>query len=310
MKKTILILLCGWFAIMATRAQCAAQNEAIQAGEELVYDLKFNWKFIWVAAGQAKMDMQAITYQGKPCFRSNLISVSNKQVDFFFKMRDTLTCITSSRLEPVYFRKGAEEGDRYTVDEVWFSYKNGKCIADQRRMRRERDTVKSKDQSDECIFDMLSILMRARSFDVSDYKVGDKILFDMATGTKVEQQTLIYRGRKNFKAENGVKYRCLVFSLVEYKKGKEKEVITFYVTDDKNHLPVRLDLYLNFGSAKAFLREIKGNRHPLTSIIEKYAGTDHYRRTPAFLSEQYAKFSQSPAQPSQIPAGLPPAGRT
>ena len=163
----------------------------------------------------------------------------------------------------------AEEGDRYTVDEVWFSYKNGKCIADQRRMRRERDTVKSKDQSDECIFDMLSILMRARSFDVSDYKVGDKILFDMATGTKVEQQTLIYRGRKNFKAENGVKYRCLVFSLVEYKKGKEKEVITFYVTDDKNHLPVRLDLYLNFGSAKAFLREIKGNRHPLTSIIEK-----------------------------------------
>ena len=269
MKKTILILLCGWFAIMATRAQCAAQNEAIQAGEELVYDLKFNWKFIWVAAGQAKMDMQAITYQGKPCFHSNLISVSNRQVDFFFKMRDTLTCITSSRLEPVYFRKGAEEGDRYTVDEVWFSYKNGKCIADQRRMRRERDTVKSKDQSDECIFDMLSILMRARSFDVSDYKVGDKILFDMATGTKVEQQTLIYRGRKNFKAENGVKYRCLVFSLVEYKKGKEKEVITFYVTDDKNHLPVRLDLYLNFGSAKAFLREIKGNRHPLTSIIEK-----------------------------------------
>ena len=59
------------------------------------------------------------------------------------------------------------------------------------------------------------------------------------------------------------------FSLVEYdKKGKEKEVITFYVTDDKNHLPVRLDLYLNFGSAKAFLRSIEGNRHPLTSIIE------------------------------------------
>ena len=42
MKKTILILLCGWFAIMATRAQCAAQNEAIQAGEELVYDLEIH----------------------------------------------------------------------------------------------------------------------------------------------------------------------------------------------------------------------------------------------------------------------------
>ena len=50
---------------------------------------------------------------------------------------------------------------------------------------------------------------------------------------------------------------------------KEKEVITFYITDDRNHLPVRLDMYLNFGSAKAFLTDIKGNRHPLTSIVKE-----------------------------------------
>ena len=124
-------------------------------------------------------------------------------------------------------------------------------------MRRGRDTVRARDESEGCMFDMLSILMQARSFDVDDYTVGQKIIFPMATGTKIEDQTLIYRGKKVFKAEGGVKYRCLVFSLVEYKKGKEKEVITFYITDDKNHLPVRLDLYLNFGSAKAFLKEIK-----------------------------------------------------
>lgn len=269
MKKTILILLCTWLVAISVSAQCAAKNEAIQAGEELIYDLKFNWKFIWVDAGKAKLDMQAITYRGNPCFRSSLISVSNKNVDLFFKMRDTLTCITSNRLEPLYFRKGAEEGSRYTVDEVWFSYRDGKCFVTQQRMRRGRDTVKTKDESNECIFDMLSIVMQARSFNPEEYTVGQKILFAMATGTKVEEQTLIYRGKKNFKAENGVRYRCLVFSLVEYKKGKEKEVITFYITDDKNHLPVRLDLYLNFGSAKAFLKDIKGNRHPMTSIIEK-----------------------------------------
>ena len=269
MKKIIFILLCSWFTICAAGAQCAAKNEAIQAGELLTYDLKFNWKFIWKDAGVARMDMQALTYQGKPCFRTNLVAATNGMVDFFFKMRDTLTCITTNRLEPLYFRKGAEEGDRYTVDEVWFSYKDDKCIANQRRMRRGRDTVRARDESEGCMFDMLSILMQARSFDVDDYTVGQKIIFPMATGTKIEDQTLIYRGKKVFKAEGGVKYRCLVFSLVEYKKGKEKEVITFYITDDKNHLPVRLDLYLNFGSAKAFLKEIKGNRHPLTSIVEK-----------------------------------------
>ena len=59
----------------------------------LTYDLKFNWKFIWKDAGVARMDMQAVTYQGKPCFRTNLVAATNGMVDFFFKMRDTLTCI-------------------------------------------------------------------------------------------------------------------------------------------------------------------------------------------------------------------------
>ena len=93
----------------------------------------------------------------------------------------------------------------------------------------------------------------------------------MATGRAVEKQTLIYRRKENYKAENGVTYRCLVFSLVEYvgeeKKGKRSHYLLY--TDDRNHLPVRLDMYLNFGSAKAFLTDIKGNRHPLTSIVKE-----------------------------------------
>ena len=47
MKKIIFILLCSWFTICAAGAQCAAKNEAIQAGELLTYSLKFNWEFIW-----------------------------------------------------------------------------------------------------------------------------------------------------------------------------------------------------------------------------------------------------------------------
>lgn len=268
MKRLIFIgLLC--LLAMNSHAQCAAKNEAIWPGEHLTYELKFNWKFIWVSAGKAQMDLNATTYQGKPCYKTELLAVSNKKVDFFFKMRDTLTCITTDRLEPLYFRKGAEEGSKYTVDEVRFGYKNNQCIVDQWRKRNDREPIVTKDTLDECVFDMLSILLQARSFDPTSYKKGDKLFFPMATGKKVEEQTLIYRGKENFKAENGVKYRCLVFSLVEYdKKKREKEVITFYVTDDKNHLPVRLDLYLNFGSAKAFLETVEGNRHPLTSIVK------------------------------------------
>ena len=268
MKRIVFAIMALWMLAQGVNAQCSAKNDAIQVGEDLTYELKFNWKFIWVNAGEARMTLKETQYNGKTAYQTDLLSVSNKKVDFFFKMRDTLTCITTPQLEPLYFRKGAEEGSRYAVDEVNFSYKDGKCIVNQQRYRRGKGTVKSEEVSDQCVFDMLSILLQARSFDPTHYKVGDKILFPMATGTRVEEQTLIYRGKKKFKAEDGMKYRCLVFSLVEYDKdGDESEVITFYVTDDRNHLPVRLDLYLNFGSAKAFLKTVKSNRYPLESII-------------------------------------------
>ena len=64
-------------------------------------------------------------------------------------------------------------------------------------------------------------------------------------------------------------YRCLVFSYLEKEDGKEKEIVTFYVTDDKNHLPVRIDMNLNFGTAKAYLTGSTGVRNPQTSIIKK-----------------------------------------
>ena len=101
----------------------------------------------------------------------------------------------------------------------------------------------------------------------------------MATGRRVEEQTLIYRGIKKITAENDTTYRCLIFSLVEYnKKGKEKEVITFYVTDDRNHLPVRLDMHLNFGSAKAFLEECQWLPTSSDFYCHKVNGTSSFLR--------------------------------
>lgn len=261
-----LFLLC---CSLPAKAQCEAKNDAFKSGEHVMYDLYFNWKFVWIKAGLASLTTNATTYHSKPAYRINLLAISSKKADFFFRMRDTLTSVIGEKLEPLYFRKGAEEGKRYTVDEARFSYKKGLCYANQKRTYQDGEVVETEQSDSRCISDMLSILAQARSYNPKDYKVGQRIVFPMATGRDIEEQTLIYRGVKKITAENDTTYRCLVFSLVEYKKGKEKEVITFYVTDDKNHLPVRLDLYLNFGSAKAFLRSVSGNRHPLTSIIAK-----------------------------------------
>lgn len=250
------------------QAQCEVRNNAFKAGETINYNLYFNWKFVWVKCGTAYMKTRATTWKSRPALRTYLITRGNKKADMFFRMRDTLISVVSTNLSPHYYYKGALEGKRYYKDEAYYNYRNGSV---QVRLRKQRNGTYTSERhnSENCVYDMLSILAQARSYDPSKYKAGQRIHFDMVGGTDIKYETLIYRGKKNIKAENGTTYRCLIFSYVEPKDGdSEKEIVTFYVTDDENHLPIRLDMFLNFGSAKAFLSKVSGNKHPLTSAIK------------------------------------------
>lgn len=268
MNRTLLGALLFLSALCAS-AQCTRQNKAFQAGETLTYDLYFNWKFVWVKAGTAHYKITSSTYNGKSSLRTDLLFQGSKRLNSVFPMKDTLISQMTPELVPLYFRKGATEGKHYTVDEVWYSYLGGKSHVKQKFLNRHGEISNTEHESDECNYDMLSILNVARSFDPTGYKVGHRIHFPMATGTKVEPQTLIYKGVENFKANDDVTYRCLVFSLLDYESKKEKELLRFYVTDDDNHLPIRIDFYLRFGVAKAYYVSGKGLRNEQTSIVKR-----------------------------------------
>lgn len=263
LKKILASLLFLLAAAPAARAQCASDNTAFKSGETLAYDLYFNWKFVWVKAGTASMNITQTVYKGKPAYRTYLITRGSKRADRFFVMRDTLLSYTSLDLVPLYYSKRAHEGSRYTRDEAWYSYSGGKSRVSLRHHVLGKPAATGTYASAQCAFDMLSMLLRARSFDAANFKEGHRIRFVMADGKSCETKDIVYRGKKKFKMENApTTYRCLVFSFVEKEDGKEQEIVTFYITDDKNHLPVRLDMNLRFGTAKAFLTGARGLRNP------------------------------------------------
>ena len=68
------LILCLFLLVggMAASAQCGAVNDAIKPGETLSYELKFNWKFVWINAGWAKMTVNETTYNGRPCLKTDL----------------------------------------------------------------------------------------------------------------------------------------------------------------------------------------------------------------------------------------------
>lgn len=249
-------------------AQCKYPNTAFNPGETLNYDLYFNWKFVWVKCGETHFSVRNSTYKGQKALRTDILFKSNKKCEKIFPMRDTLISYSTPELVPLYFRKGAFEGKRYTVDEVWYSYTGGKTQMKQMYRDPDGDILNHTTESDDCVNDMLNILLLARSRDYSKFKDGQRMNFTMVTGKRLSNQVLVFKGREKFKANDDHTYQCLVFSLLNDKEKKEKELLRFYITDDANHLPIRIDFYLKFGVAKAYYREGKGIRNPMTSRLK------------------------------------------
>jgi hypothetical protein len=272
MKKNLLLLFLALnvqFSALNCFAQCGIENTAFKSGEELGYDLYFNWKFIWVKVGTAEMDTKMTKFEGKDAWKSYLITRGNSKLDKFFVMRDTLLSYCNPDLSPLYFRKGALEGDSYYVDEIWYSYPHGNCQLKKHRITSSGEHIWKTSTYKNCIYDMMSIFLRARNFDASKMKKGDVISMPVSDASSLSNSFLYYRGKETFKMDTTKeKFRCLVFSFYENDGGKSNELIRFYVTDDQNHIPVRLDMFLSFGSAKAFLNSYRGVRSPMTSKLK------------------------------------------
>ena len=267
MKQKIFLFL-FILSTASLHAQCTYQNTAFKSGEFLSYNLYYNWKFVWVKAGTASMSTVQSTRQGKKAWRASLITRGNNKVDEMFVLRDTLLCYSTLDLAPLYYRKGAREGNHYTVDEIFYSYPNQKCTVDLHRQHNNGTHTWKKHHFDDCVYDMLNMFIRARSFDPTTWKKGHVVDFPIADGNGRTPARLQYQGKATVKGDNGIRYRCLQLSYLEFEKGKYKRIVDFYVTDDQNHIPVRLDMFLRFGSAKAFVVGIKGNRNPITSVVK------------------------------------------
>lgn len=253
-------------------AQCLLPNTAYQSGEKLTYELYFNWKFVWVKAGQATFSTTSTTYEGQKAFRTHLITRTSEKLDKFFCMRDTLVGILTPDNVPLYYRKGAYEGKKYRVDEVKYSYLGGKTHLSQTYRNADGKITRGQRDFKDCVYDMITMMQRARSFQISQFEKSKRMPFWMADGDEVDNVFLVYRGRETVKQEHAnVKFNCLVFSFIEKEKdsNKEKEIVRFFISDDDNHMPVRLDLFLKFGTAKAYLSNYTGLRNPVTSIVKK-----------------------------------------
>lgn len=246
-------------------------NTAFQSGETAQYDLYYNWKFMWVKAGTGTISTTTSYYHGTPAYRVRILSRGSSKADKFFVLRDTLTSYMTYDLQPLFYTKTDLEQDKYRVRKVWFTYKNNKTIVKQQYIHSSGTSTWKTEESNQSVYDMASLLMRARSLDATKLKPGDHIKFHMTDGDGMITHSLVYQGKEKIKTKNGSgTFRSLKISFMKYDndKQKDKEIGTFYVSDDANHLPIACFLYLKFGSARIYLSGYKNLKNPFTAKIK------------------------------------------
>ena len=265
----IVFLLSFVFCSVSLSAQELKQAPAFKSGETLKCNLYFNWNFIWVKVGDATLTIRDTIYNGQKAKCMKLLSTTNKRADSFFKMRDTLMTVFTDDCKPLYFRKASVEGKKYRLNQVWYRYLNDSKVNVSQYYRYNDEEPKYKEEVlDGPIYDMMSLLAYARTLDFTSLKPGTRLTFPVASGKRIEQQHLVYRGKKRTKSDEGKEYDCFRVSLITEEDGEEEEIVNFHVTDDGNHLPILLDLVLNFGSAKARLYHMSGVMHPVMSVVK------------------------------------------
>lgn len=225
-------------------------------GEKLEYVVHYGI----INAGRATLEIKKEPYHhnGRNCTKIEGIGRSIGAFDFFFKVRDSyVTYMNTETLEPIKFVRHVDEGGFVFDQEYNFFHQENKVTT------QKGDTVTIPAN----VQDLVSGYYFARNIDLHSYNNGDIIHFKAFVDGKVEPVRVRMIGKETISIRSG-KYRCFKFMPI-VQKGRvfnDEEDVIFYVSDDKNKIPVLVEAKVLVGSVKLELTRAKGLAHPLAKL--------------------------------------------
>lgn len=224
--------------------------------EDLQFNLYLNVGFVNIQAGTASITQKQVVHDGRNAVMTSMLMSTNTRADRVYPMRDTIQSINTPRGESLYFRKCVHEGSKNNIETALFSRSGDNYVVNMNQTDALTGERKSHatEWRPERIYDLMSMLSYARTIDTANSEPGRTESLPMVNGTMVVQQYLVYTGNTQIKADNGTSYDCMVISVRDYKEGKERETVRAYVTNDKAHLPIQLDIKAGVATIKAVLK--------------------------------------------------------
>lgn len=262
MKKA-LFLFCCLLASCLARAQnefCNTHNTAFKEGEHLYFKVWYNASRLWIGAGEANFTVSKDVMNGRTAFHIVGEGRTLKSYEWFYKVRDRYeSWVDMSTMLPLKFLRNVNEGGFKIYNNVVFNRSINQAVSTTGIYNVPK-----------CVQDVISAIYYARNIDYDAYKPGAKIPFTMFLDDKVYNLYIRYIGKETIETRYGTFNAIRIAPLLiqgNIFSGGEK--MTVWVSDDDNHLPVRVDSPIQIGSVKVDLMGYENLRHPLSSLVRK-----------------------------------------
>ncbi len=260
MKKIAILFILFFAGQSSTPADefCGLHNLAFTEDENISFQIFYSVVGIYVNAGTANFSLNPEMVNNRPSYHVVGSGTSNPSYDWIFKVRDRYeTYIDTATLQPLKFIRNIEEGGFKKYENITFNHQANTAI-----------TTNGVFKVPNCVQDVLSSIYYARNINFNNYKEGDKIPFFMFLDNEVYNLYIKYMGKEVVKTKygkfNSIKFKPLLVKGTLFQGG---EKMTVWVSDDANHIPLRIESPIVVGSVKVDMMGYKNLRYPLTSMI-------------------------------------------
>ena len=254
MKKTLSL-----FILLLITFGNAQKLQNIQSGETLRYRIHYGL----LNAGTASLTTLKTTYKGQPHFYVKGVGKTTGAVRAFFKVEDTYeSFINYNTGLPSFYVRNVKEGTYTQHFETVFNHSNQTLLLTD----KEKNTTIKVD-SVKGVQDMLSAFYYLRSLDDSDLKIGSSKKLNVWIDDEMFPFQLKIVGTENVKTKFGT-INCLkiIPQVISGRVFKDKEGVTLYVSNDKNHIPISVKAELAVGSLKADIDSFSNVKYPLNFV--------------------------------------------
>lgn len=239
---------------------CGIRNISFKVEEEVSFTVYYAVAGIYVNAGTATCTSKLETLNNRPVYHISAEGKTNPSYDWIYKVRDKYeTYIDTVTFQPLKFIRNVNEGGYKKYENITFNKSANTAV-----------TGNGVFKVPACVQDVVSAMYYARNIDFSKLQPEDKIPFSMFLDNEVFNMYIRYLGKEEIKTRYG-KFRALKIKplLLKGQIFEGGENMTVWVTDDANHIPVRVESPLVVGKVKIDMMSHLNLRHPLSSLLKK-----------------------------------------